>query len=116
MLLRFTTSHHQTMPLFGEAKKARIYSSSPKKLEKIRQRAFIISDIIMSTTSEGGKNVDEKTKKILKNTGLFAAAVGITAAKTVKWSAEKVWEHKEDIAGGIVGGAKGVYRTSMGLR
>ena len=37
--------------------------------------------------------MDDKTKKILKNTGLFAAAVGITAAKAVKWSAEQVWEH-----------------------
>lgn len=59
--------------------------------------------------------MDDKTKKILKNTGLFAAALGITAAKTVKWSAEKVWEHKEEIAGGIVGGAKGVYHLGQNL-
>ena len=32
----------------------------------------------------------DKTKKLLRNTGLFAAAVGVTAAKTVKWSAKKV--------------------------
>lgn len=57
----------------------------------------------------------DKTKKILKNTGLFAAAVGITAAKTVKWSAKKVWEHKEEIAGGIVGGAKGVYHLGQDI-
>ena len=43
----------------------------------------------------------DKTKKLLRNTGLFAAAVGVTAAKTVKWSAKKVWDHKEEIAGGI---------------
>lgn len=56
-----------------------------------------------------------KTKKILKNTGLFAAAVGITTAKAVKWSAEQVWEHKEEIAGGIVGGAKGVYHMGQNI-
>ena len=57
----------------------------------------------------------DKTKKILKNTGLFAAAVGITTAKAVKWSAEQVWEHKEEIAGGIVGGAKGVYHMGQNI-
>ena len=57
--------------------------------------------------------MDDKTKKILKNTGLFATAVGVTAAKTVKWSAEKVWDHKEEIAGGIVGGVKGVYHIGQ---
>ena len=59
--------------------------------------------------------MDDKTKKLLKNTGLFAAAVGITAAKAVKWSAEQVWEHKEEIAGGIVGGAKGVYHMGQNI-
>lgn len=59
--------------------------------------------------------MDDKTKKILKNTGLFAAAVGITAAKAVKWSAEQVWEHKEEIAGGIVGGAKGMYHMGQNI-
>ena len=59
--------------------------------------------------------MDDKTKKILKNTGLFAAAVGITTAKVVKWSAEQVWEHKEEIAGGIVGGAKGVYHMGQNI-
>ena len=57
----------------------------------------------------------DKTKKILKNTGLFAAAVGITTAKAVKWSVEKAWEHKEEIAGGIVGGAKGVYHMGQNI-
>ena len=57
----------------------------------------------------------DKTKKILKNTGLFAAAVGITPAKAVKWSVEKAWEHKEEIAGGIVGGAKGVYHMGQNI-
>ena len=57
----------------------------------------------------------DKTKKILKNTGLFAAAVGITTAKAVKWSAEQGWEHKEEIAGGIVGGAKGVYHMGQNI-
>ena len=57
----------------------------------------------------------DKTKKILKNTGLFAAAVGITTAKAVQWSAEQVWEHKEEIAGGIVGGAKGVYHMGQNI-
>ena len=50
-----------------------------------------------------------------KNTGLFAAAVGITTAKAVKWSVEKAWEHKEEIAGGIVGGAKGVYHMGQNI-
>ena len=59
--------------------------------------------------------MDDKTKKILKNTGLFAAAVGITTAKAVKWSVEKAWEHKEEIAGGIVGGAKGVYHMGQNI-
>lgn len=59
--------------------------------------------------------MDDKTKRILKNTGLFAAAVGITTAKVVKWSAEQVWEHKEEIAGGIVGGAKGVYHMGQNI-
>ena len=59
--------------------------------------------------------MDDKTKRILKNTGLFAAAVGITTAKAVKWSAEQVWEHKEEIAGGIVGGAKGVYHMGQNI-
>ena len=59
--------------------------------------------------------MDDKTKKILKNTGLFAAAVGITAAKAVKWSAEQVWEHKEEIAGGIVGGPKGMYHMGQNI-
>ena len=59
--------------------------------------------------------MDDKTKKILKNTGFFAAAVGITAAKAVKWSAEQVWEHKEEIAGGIVGGAKGMYHMGQNI-
>ena len=59
--------------------------------------------------------MDDKTKKLLKNTGLFAAAVGITAAKAVKWSAEQVWEHKEEIAGGIVGGAKGMYHMGQNI-
>ena len=57
----------------------------------------------------------DKTKKIFKNTGLFAAAVGITTAKVVKWSAEQVWEHKEEIAGGIVGGAKGMYHMGQNI-
>ena len=55
----------------------------------------------------------DKTKKLLRNTGLFAAAVGVTAAKTVKWSAKKVWDHKEEIAGGIAGGVKGVYHIGQ---
>ena len=59
--------------------------------------------------------MDDKTKRILKNTGLFAAVVGITTAKVVKWSAEQVWEHKEEIAGGIVGGAKGVYHMGQNI-
>lgn len=59
--------------------------------------------------------MDDKTKRILKNTGLFAAAVGITTAKAVKWSVEKAWEHKEEIAGGIVGGAKGVYHMGQNI-
>ena len=59
--------------------------------------------------------MDDKTKRIFKNTGLFAAAVGITTAKVVKWSAEQVWEHKEEIAGGIVGGAKGVYHMGQNI-
>ena len=59
--------------------------------------------------------MDDKTKRILKNTGLFAAAVGITTAKVVKWSAEQVWEHKEEIAGGIVGGAKGMYHMGQNI-
>ena len=59
--------------------------------------------------------MDDRTKKLLKNTGLFAAAVGITAAKAVKWSAEQVWEHKEEIAGGIVGGAKGMYHMGQNI-
>lgn len=59
--------------------------------------------------------MDDKTKRILKNTGLFAAAVGITTAKVVKWSAEQLWEHKEEIAGGIVGGAKGVYHMGQNI-
>ena len=33
--------------------------------------------------------------------------------QTVKWSAEKVWDHKEEIAGGIVGGVKGVYHIGQ---
>ena len=59
--------------------------------------------------------MDDKTKRIFKNTGLFAAAVGITTAKVVKWSAEQVWEHKEEIAGGIVGGAKGMYHMGQNI-
>ena len=59
--------------------------------------------------------MDDKTKRILKNTGLFAAVVGITTAKVVKWSAEQVWEHKEEIAGGIVGGAKGMYHMGQNI-
>ena len=59
--------------------------------------------------------MDDKTTRILKNTGLFAAAVGITTAKVVKWSAEQVWEHKEEIAGGIVGGAKGMYHMGQNI-
>ena len=59
--------------------------------------------------------MDDKTKKILKDTGLFAAAVGITTAKAVKWSVEKAWEHKEEIAGGIVGGAKGMYHMGQNI-
>lgn len=59
--------------------------------------------------------MSDKTKKLLKNTSLFAAAVGVTVAKTVKWSAEKVWDHKEEIAGGIVGGVKGVYHIGQDI-
>ena len=59
--------------------------------------------------------MDDKTKRIFKNTGLLAAAVGITTAKVVKWSAEQVWEHKEEIAGGIVGGAKGMYHMGQNI-
>ena len=59
--------------------------------------------------------MSDKTKKLLKNTSLFAAAVGVTVSKTVKWSAEKVWDHKEEIAGGIVGGVKGVYHIGQDI-
>lgn len=59
--------------------------------------------------------MSDKTNKVLKNTGLLAAAVGIAAAKTVKWSAKKVWDHKEEIAGGIIGGVKGVYHIGQDI-
>lgn len=59
--------------------------------------------------------MDDKSKKILKKSGTLAVTLGIAAAKTVKWSASKVWEHKEEIAGGIVGSAKGVYNMSKNV-
>lgn len=59
--------------------------------------------------------MNDKSKKILKKSGMFAVTLGIAAAKTVKWSAEKVWDHKEEIAGGIVGSAKGVYNMGKGV-
>lgn len=49
------------------------------------------------------------TKKVLKHTATVATAIGKATVKGTIWTAEQAWNHKEEIAGGVVGGAKGVY-------
>lgn len=49
------------------------------------------------------------TKKVLKHTTMVATAIGKATVKGTVWTAEQAWNHKEKIAGGVVGGAKGLY-------
>ena len=49
------------------------------------------------------------TKKVLKHTATVATAIG---KATVKGTAEQAWNHKEEIAGGVVGGAAAVVTNT----
>jgi predicted phage tail protein len=52
------------------------------------------------------------TKKVLKHTTTVATAIGKATAKGTVWTAEQVWNHKEEIAGGVVGGAAAVVTNT----
>lgn len=52
------------------------------------------------------------TKKVLKYTTTVATAIGKATVKGTVWTAEQVWNHKEKIAGGVVGGAAAVVTNT----
>lgn len=52
------------------------------------------------------------TKKVLKYTTTVATAIGKATVKGNVWTAEQVWNHKEEIAGGVVGGAAAVVTNT----
>lgn len=60
-------------------------------------------------------NMDDITKKVFKHTGKVAAAIGKATVKGTIWTAEQAWNHKEAIAGGVVGGAKGLYHFGQNV-
>lgn len=55
------------------------------------------------------------TKKVLKHTTMVATAIGKATVKGTVWTAEQAWNHKEEIAGGVVGGAKGLYHFGQNV-
>ncbi len=55
------------------------------------------------------------TKKVLKHTTMVATAIGKVTVKGTVWTAEQAWNHKEEIAGGVVGGAKGLYHFGQNV-
>lgn len=55
------------------------------------------------------------TKKVLKHTTMVATAIGKATVKGTVWTAEQAWNHKEKIAGGVVGGAKGLYHFGQNV-
>ena len=59
--------------------------------------------------------MDDITKKVFKHTGKVAAAIGKATVKGTIWTAEQAWNHKEEIAGGVVGGAKGLYHFGQNV-
>ena len=52
------------------------------------------------------------TKKVLKHTATVATAIGKATVKGTIWTAEQAWNHKEEIAGGVVGGAAAVVTNT----
>ncbi len=59
--------------------------------------------------------MDDITKKVFKHTSKVAAAIGKATVKGTIWTAEQDWNHKEEIAGGVVGGAKGLYHFGQNV-
>ena len=55
------------------------------------------------------------TQKVLKHTTMVATAIGKATVKGTVWTAEQAWNHKEEIAGGVVGGAKGLYHFGQNI-
>lgn len=52
------------------------------------------------------------TKKVLKHTATVATAIGKATVKGTVWTAKQAWDHKEEIAGGVVGGAAAVVTNT----